>query len=304
MPAAPYFDLQVNGFAGVDFQRDDVDAAALERAMEALLRHGTGKILLTLITDSPDALCRRLEHFRNLREASPAAREIIAGFHLEGPWLLPEPGYHGAHDPRRMSAPDLRTFDLFQEAAGGLLRLVTLAPELPGSAELIAHAAAGGVRTAIGHSNASDADIDAAIRAGMTLCTHVGNGVPVTMHRHDNVIQRVLARDELTAVFIPDGIHLPPGVLRNFVRAKPPGKVLFTTDCMAAAGAGPGRYSLAHVEVEVGEDGVVREPGKETFAGSSLTMDRAVENVAGFLGWPREDAVAACSIRVACMLGL
>lgn len=304
MPAAPYFDLQVNGFAGVDFQRDDVDAAALERAMEALRRHATGKILLTLITDRPDALCRRLEHFRKLRDASPLARQVIAGFHLEGPWLLPEPGYHGAHDPRQMSAPDLRTFDLFHDASGGLLRLVTLAPELPGSPELIAHAASRGVRTAIGHSNASDAHIDAAIQAGMTLCTHVGNGVPVILHRHDNVIQRVLARDELTAVFIPDGIHLPPGVLRNFVRAKPPGKVLFTTDCMAAAGGGPGRYSLAHVEVEVGEDGVVREPGKETFAGSSLTMDRAVENVAGFLGWPREDAVAACSIRVACMLGL
>jgi N-acetylglucosamine-6-phosphate deacetylase len=304
MPAAPYFDLQVNGFAGVDFQRDDVDAAGLDRAMEALLRHGTGKILLTLITDHPDALCRRLEHFRRLREVSPVAREVIAGFHLEGPWLLPEPGYHGAHDPLRMSAPDVRTFDLFQEAAGGLLRLVTLAPELPGSPELISYAASRGVRTAIGHSNASAEHIDTAIQAGMTLCTHVGNGVPVMMHRHNNVIQRVLARDELTAVFIPDGIHLLPGVLRNFVRAKPPGKVLFTTDCMAAAGAGPGRYSLAHVEVEVGEDGVVREPGKETFAGSSLTMDRAVENVSAFLGWSREDAVAACSVRVACMLGL
>ena len=304
MPAAPYFDLQVNGFAGVDFQRDDVDAAALDRAMDGLLRQGTGKILLTLITDHADVLCRRLEHFRKLRDASPLAREVIAGFHLEGPWLLPEPGYHGAHDPRRMSAPDLRMFDLFQEAAGGLLRLVTLAPELPGSPELIAHAAAHGVKTAIGHSNASDAAIDAAIRAGMTLCTHVGNGVPVTLHRHDNVIQRVLARDELTAVFIPDGIHLPPVVLRNFVRAKPPGKVLFTTDCMAAAGGGPGRYSLAQVEVEVGEDGVVREPGKETFAGSSLTMDRAAENVCSFLGWSREDAVAACSTGVANALGL
>jgi len=304
MPAdAPYFDLQVNGFAGVDFQRDGVDAAALDHALHALLHHGTGRILLTLITDTADALCRRLEHFRKLRDASPLAREIIAGFHLEGPWLLPVPGYHGAHDPTRMSAPDTHLLDRFQEAAGGLLRLVTLAPELPGSAELIAHAARQAVRTSIGHSDASEAEIDAAISAGMTLCTHVGNGVPVILHRHDNVIQRVLARDELTAVFIPDGIHLPPGVLRNLVRAKPPGKVLFTTDCMAAAGAGPGRYTLGRVEAEVGADGVVREPGKETFAGSSLTMDRAVENVCSFTGWPHADAVAACSSRVAHVLG-
>lgn len=300
----PYFDLQVNGFAGVDFQRDDVDAAALERAMEALLRHRTGGILLTLITDHVDALCHRLEHFRALREASPLARRVIAGFHLEGPWLLPEPGYHGAHDPARMVRPLLEDFARLEAAAGGLLRLVTIAPELPGAPELIAHATARGVRTSIGHSNASADDIDTAISAGMTLCTHVGNGVPVLLHRHDNIIQRVLSRDELTAVFIPDGIHLPPSVLRNFVRVKPPGKVLFTTDCMAAAGAGPGRYTLSRLEVEVGDDGVVREPGKETFAGSSLTMDQAMENARAFLGWSRADAVAACSSSVASVLGV
>lgn len=301
---APYFDLQVNGFAGVDFQRDAVEAAELDHAVLGLLRHRTGGILLTLITDKVDVLCRRLEHFRKLREASSLNRKVIAGFHLEGPWLLPEPGYHGAHDPACMSAPDLKAFSLLQEAAGGLLRLVTLAPELPGAPELIAHAASEGVRTAIGHSNASEADIDAAISAGMTLCTHVGNGVPITLHRHDNIIQRVLSRDELTALFIPDGIHLPPGVLRNLVRAKPPGKALFTTDCMSAAGAGPGRYSLGRVQVEVKEDGVVREPGKQTFAGSSLTMDRAVENVCSYLGWSREEAVTACSKGITDALGL
>lgn len=302
--AAPLFDLQVNGFAGIDFQRDDLSAAMLDHAVRALLHHGTGKILLTLITDPVDHLCRRLERIEKLLSASPEAREVIAGYHLEGPWLLPEPGYHGAHDPAMMRSPDPADFARLESAAGGRLKLITLAPELPGSPEIISMAKAKGVRTAIGHSNASDAQIDAAIKAGLTLCTHLGNGVPALLHRHDNIIQRLLARDELTAVFIPDGIHLPPAVLRNLVRAKPTGKVLFTTDCMAAAGAGPGRFSLGRLELEVGGDGVVREPGKENFAGSSLTMDRAVENVRGFLGWTQEEALAACSSGVAAALGL
>ncbi|MDR1280108.1 MAG: N-acetylglucosamine-6-phosphate deacetylase [Opitutaceae bacterium] len=304
--SAPFLDLQVNGYAGVDFQQNGLTPAALEHAMQALLAHGTGRILLTLITDSIDAMCARLEYIERLRRRSELARRIIAGYHLEGPWLLPEPGYHGAHNPALMKAPKLADFCRLHEASGEQIRLVTLAPEWPGSPGFIAHITGKRIRTAIGHSNASDDEIDAAIAAGLTLCTHLGNGVPAQLHRHDNIIQRLLARDELTAVFIPDGIHIPAPVLRNFVRAKPPGKALFTTDCMAAAAAaaGPGRYTLGRIVTEVGLDGVVREPGKENFAGSALTMDHAANNVQAFLGWNREQAFAACSTGVATALGL
>lgn len=302
--SASYFDLQVNGFAGVDFQRDDLTPAMLEKAVAGLLFHGTGRILLTLITDTVDRLCRRLENIERMRQGSSALRSVIVGYHLEGPWLLPEKGYHGAHDPTLMVRPDLTGLRRFWAASGGNLRLITLAPELPGSAEVIAEASRLGVRTSIGHSNADEHQIDEAIAAGLTLCTHLGNAVPTLLHRHDNIIQRLLARDELTAVFIPDGIHLPPAVLRNFVRAKPSGKVLFTTDCMAAAAAGQGKFTLGKVVVEVGDDGVVREPGRDNFAGSSLTMDRAMGNVRSYLGWSAEEAVATCSTRVAEALGL
>ena len=176
--------------------------------------------------------------------------------------------------------------------------------EWPGSPEFIRHLVASGVTASIGHSNAGDAAIDAAVAAGLTMCTHVGNGVPQQMHRHDNIIQRLLARDELTAVFIPDGIHLPPATLRNFVRAKPRAQVLFTTDCMAAAGAPSGRYTIGHIEVEAGVDGVVREPGKPNFAGSSLAMDAAVENVRRFTGWTEAEAVHACGDGVRAALKL
>ena len=107
---APFFDLQVNGFAGVDFQQDNLEPAALDHAMQGLIIHNTGRILLTLITDEIDVLCRRLEHLTKLRQESPLARQIIAGFHLEGPWLLPMAGFRGAHDPSKLTAPTLPDF--------------------------------------------------------------------------------------------------------------------------------------------------------------------------------------------------
>ncbi|MFI5356085.1 MAG: N-acetylglucosamine-6-phosphate deacetylase [Opitutales bacterium] len=304
-PAGPdYFDLQVNGFAGVDFQQPDLDQAALTQAVDGLLTHRTGRILFTLITDRIDSLCAKLANVERCRQRDPKLARVIAGYHIEGPYLSPLPGYHGAHDPALMKPPVIAEFERMQAAANGHIRLVTLAPEQPGSPEFIRHITHAGVVASIGHSAADDRQIDAAIAAGLTLCTHLGNGVPTQLHRHDNIVQRLLARDELCAVFIPDGIHLPPAVLRNFVRAKPRDKVLFTTDCMAAAGAGPGRFRIGRFEVEVGADGVVREPGKPNFAGSSLAMDRAVENVRQFLGWTEAEARAACGPRVAASVGL
>lgn len=312
MPSAPhssrpdggYFDLQVNGFAGVDFQRTYLTPADLERILDGLARHATTGILWTLITDTIDGLAQKLEVAERLRAENARAQTAIVGYHIEGPYLLPEPGYHGAHDPKKMKRPDCAEFDRLWKVTNGRVKLITIAPEWPGTPEFVRHVVSHGVRVAIGHSNADDRAIDAAIEAGMTMCTHVGNGVPMQMHRHDNIIQRVLARDELTAVFIPDGIHVTPRTLKNFVRAKPRDKVLFTSDCMAAAGAPPGRYTIAHLEVEVGEDRIVREPGKSSFAGSAVTMDVAAKNVATFLGWSPAEADAACGSRVREFFGL
>lgn len=299
-----FFDLQVNGFAGVDFQQDDLGARDLSRAVDALLSHRTDRILLTLITDGIDRLCAKLERIEAVRRRNPRIAATVAGYHIEGPYMLPQRGYSGAHDARLMRPPSIREFDRLWEASAGNIRLVTLAPELPGSPEFIRHLVSRRVRVSVGHSNADERSIDEAIRAGLSLCTHLGNGVPQKIHRHDNVIQRLLARDELYAAFIPDGIHLPPFVLRNFVRAKPMDRVLFTTDCMAAAGAPPGKYRLGRMAMQVGADGIVRQPGeKRSFAGSSLTMDAAARNVQHMVGWTRAHAASACSQRVAKFLG-
>jgi len=304
---APYtglFDLQVNGFNGVDFQQPDIDHATLTRAVDGLLAHDTDRILFTLITDRIDSLCVKLANIEKLRAADPKIARMIVGYHIEGPYMSPLPGFHGAHDPELMKDPDIVEFKLLQEAANGNIRLITLAPEHPNSAEFIRHITANKVVAAIGHSDASEEQIDEAISAGLTMCTHLGNGIPVNMHRHDNPMQRQLARDELIGSFIPDGIHIPGPVLKSLVRAKPRDKVIFTTDCMSAAGAGPGRYRIDRFEVDVGADGVVREPGKPNFAGSSLTMDKGIENICSFLGWTEAEAREACSSRVAASLGM
>jgi N-acetylglucosamine-6-phosphate deacetylase len=283
-----FFDHQVNGFAGVDFQREGVSLHQMQTVVKALQQHLTTGIYITLITDSIERLEHKLRAFELLCQQDDEITQVVRGYHLEGPYLSPQPGFCGAHPPQHMKAPDLWEFDRLQQAANGRIRLVTLAPEWPGSADFIRELSSRGVINSIGHSNASHAEIDASIEAGLRLCTHLGNGVPAVLHRHDNIIQRLLARDELTAAFIPDGIHLPPHVLRNYVRAKPADKVLFTTDCMAAAAAAPGRYTLGDLEIDVEADQTVKMPGSPTFAGSALTMDRAAKNVAEWLGWDRE----------------
>lgn len=284
------FDFQINGFAGVDFQRDDLDSTRLHRAVTALREHGAAKIFVALITDEVDRLCRRFARLEALRAHDPLARDVIAGYHLEGPWLSPEAGYRGAHPAGPMHAPTVAEFDRLQDAANGQIRLVTLAPEWPDSPAFIRNVTRREVHVSLGHTNATDAQIDAAIAAGARFATHVGNGTPALLHRHDNITQRLLARDELIACFIPDGIHLPPFVLRNFFRAKPAARVLFTTDAMAGAGAAPGRYTLGAMEIEVGFDGVARQPNGSGFAGSTLTPADGVRRVAEYLGLQTSDA--------------
>ncbi len=298
------FDFQVNGFGGVDFQSESLTLDEMAVAVSGLQTHRMAVILFTLITDDVDALCRKFENIERIRARSDAVASVVQGYHLEGPWISREPGYRGAHPLDRIRAARLADYHRLRDAAGGRLKLITLAPEVDGALDIVEAARKDGIRISLGHTNATDGDINEAIKRGATLATHLGNGVPQEMHRHDNVVQRLLARDELIACFIPDGIHLPPPVLQNFVRAKPKGRFFFTTDCMAAAGAPPGAYQIGPHRVEVGSDGVVRMPGDRNFAGSSLTLDQGVENVANWLKLEAADVVEICSRSAAEHFGL
>jgi len=297
------FDVQINGFAGVDFHDPRVAADDVARAVRALAAHQTLRFFVTFVTDGREALLEKIRHFEEIRAADAPVGEAVCGYHLEGPWLSAVAGYRGAHDPAKMRPPDTRELEAMQAAAHGNIRLVTLAPELEGSVELIRAARSMGIHISLGHTDANVEQIDRAIAAGAEFCTHLGNAVPLQMARHDNVVQRLLARDELTAFLIPDGIHLPPFVLKNFFRAKPSGRAVFTTDAVAAAGAGPGRHRSGGIEVEVGPDGVVRLPSG-LLAGSALTPDQGLGNVMRWLGLDAGLARRLWSTEVASRFGI
>ena len=303
-PEVSLFDFQVNGFAGVDFQSRNLELSELQHAVSRLRWHRMQRIFLTLVTDTIDEMCRKLEALEANCSRDPDLAKTIVGYHLEGPWISSEEGYNGAHPLDKVCRPKESDLWRLWEASGGRIKLITLAPEVKDAIPMIELITGQGIRVGLGHTNAGERDIDDAISAGATLATHLGNAVPSLLHRQDNVIQRLLSRDELIACLIPDGVHLPPFVLRNFFRTKAPGKTFFTTDCMAAAGAPPGRFTLADIDLEVGEDGIVHLPGDSRFAGSSLTLDRGVIHIAEWLGVSSEEAVTLCSSCAADHFGL
>lgn len=270
MPAL--FDPQVNGFAGVDFQQDDLTSDQLLHAIRELRRHACSGILLTLITDEWPRMMKRLAHIKRLRDASPELTEAIPGFHIEGPFLSAEEGYRGAHNPALMIDP---TPDHIRELHGltsDCVTLMTLAPERPGAIRAIEEATKHEIKTSAGHTNATNQQLKDAVKAGAVGFTHVGNGCPRTLDRQDNIIWRAV-NSGLTLGIIPDAIHVSPDLFQIIfsARSRYHHGIYFTTDAMAAAGAPPGTYTIGKIKVDVGSDGVVRLPGQPYFAGSALT---------------------------------
>ena len=217
-------------------------------------------------------------------ESDSLSRRMCPGIHLEGPYLNPEDGPRGAHPREFIRKPEWDEFLRFQEAGRGRIRLITLAPETEGAIPFIEKAVSEGIALGIGHTNASEEILEDAVRAGARLSTHLGNGAHAILPRHRNPIQKQLSLDQLTASIIADGVHLPDYIVQNFVRAKGADRILLTTDAMAGADAPPGRYTLGDLEVDVGSDRAARLKGTPYLAGSTLTMDRAVENVMRFSG--------------------
>jgi len=286
-----FIDLQVNGFGGVDFNVASLSVCAAERAARALLAHGTTRVLTTLITAAPDELCARASRLREARASSATVGQVFAGIHLEGPFLCPEDGPRGAHPKKHCRPPSYDEFRRIRDVSAGEIRLVTLAPELPGSLALIEALRKEGVIVAIGHHQAGDEAIDAAVRAGATLCTHLGNGCHAMLPRLANYVQSQLADDRLLASFIADGFHIPPGTLKNFIRAKGVERSILITDAVGPAAAAGNEYALPFDDVEVLPDGRVVLPGTSFLAGSTLTMPDAVANVAKWTGCTRAEAV-------------
>jgi N-acetylglucosamine-6-phosphate deacetylase len=263
-------DLQINGYAGVDFQQDHLSAADLEQATRALRADGCQRWLLTLITDDWSRLMSRLQHLRQLRDQSDLLKQSILGWHIEGPFLSPEPGYAGAHSPDSMCDPRPDHIRQLRQITGQDPVLLTLAPERSGALDAIRLAVSLGIKVSLGHTNASADVLRLAVNAGATGFTHLGNGCPRDLDRHDNILWRVLDTPGLTISFIIDQIHIAPALLRLAHRILKPDQLFYTTDAMSAAGAPPGLYPLGSLQLQVGEDQIVRQPGSPLFAGSAL----------------------------------
>jgi len=288
--APGFVDIQINGFAGVDYNDPAAPHASIARSLEALFATGTTRIFPTVITGAPEAMTGALRNLAAARSSLPYGRAMEA-FHVEGPHISPDDGPRGAHPRRWVRAPSTDEYRRWQEAAEGNVRLVTVSPEWPGITSYIEKLTGEGVVVSIGHTKASAEQIAEAVRAGATLSTHLGNGAHSELRRHPNYIWDQLAEDRLAASFIVDGIHLGRSFLKVALRAKGLERAVLITDAVMPAGCAPGPYRLGEVEVELLADERVVLRGGERLAGSSLRMDRGIENLMRLAGLSLAEAV-------------
>src|SRR5580700_2150444 len=285
-----WIDLQVNGFAGVDYNSASSTPEDIALSIRAMFACGVTRFFPTVITGPPGSMSAALRNLANAKE-SIAGGSAMEAFHLEGPYISPEDGPRGAHPARWVRPPDLDEFRRMQEAARGNIRLVTLSPEWPQAPRFIEAMIQQGVVVSIGHTRASATQISDAVSAGATLSTHVGNGADAVLPRHPNYLWEQLADDRLAASFIVDGFHLPPSFLNVALRAKGLERSLLVTDAVMPAGCDPGPYRLGEVDVELHADGSVRLAGGSRLAGSALRMDQAIANVMRTAGLSLREAV-------------
>ncbi len=274
-----FFDLQVNGFAGVDFNDAALTPDALDHALAAMRQTGVTGCLPTLITADAATLEARLDALDRAVARSRLGPEMVPGFHLEGPFLNPSPGTAGCHPPGAMVPPDTALLGRLIAGRARPLLMLTVAPERPGAPSLIEWAMARGITVALGHHAADAAAIGAAVEAGARMSTHLGNALPRMLDKFENPLIAQLADDRLAVSLIADGVHVPPPALRVFVRAKGVARCVLVTDGTAASAAPAGDYGFAGMTIRRHEDGAVRVPGTDRLAGSSLTLDRAVANI-------------------------
>jgi len=284
--APPLLDLQINGYGGIDFQQDDLTPDDLLQAVTKIQSAGCTRFLLTLISDHWPVMLRRLDHFRTLRAQSGQLRTAIAGWHIEGPFLSAQPGFCGAHDPSVMLDPKSEYIDALRELTANDPVLLTLAPERADAISVISRAVSLGIKVSLGHTNAPRKRLIQALKASATGFTHLGNGCPKQLDRHDNILWRIFETPGFTVSLIPDMIHVAPVLFRLVHNLIGAASIYYVSDAMAAAGAPPGKYKLARLELEVGDDQIVRLPGSANFAGSALEPIDGIFRAAEMLNCP------------------
>lgn len=294
-----FFDVHFHGAANHDVM--EATPEALATIGKFLASHGIGSYFATTVTAPMDATLRALEGLaREISRASqPTVEARPIGIHLEGPFL--SHARRGVHPPEHLKEPSIPLFDRMFEAAGGHVKLMTLAPELPGAAEFAAHAISKGVRVSIGHSDATAEQAAPVIAGGAASATHTFNAMRPLNHREPSILSTVLTNDSLYAELICDGVHVAPEIVRLWWRMKQAGRGILITDAISATGMPNGSYKLGGLDVQVA-DGVAMANG--VLAGSVLTLDRALQNFIAFTGASLEDALRLLTTNPAAMTGL
>jgi len=278
--APGYVDLQVNGYAGVDLNQDDLPTESLHAMCMRLRADGVAGILATIVTDELEVMERRLRRLAALWAADSLARDVIWGIHIEGPFINGAPGFLGAHLANAVRPAEPDAMQRLLDAAGGLVRMVTLAPECDANLRVTRLLAGQGIVVSAGHCDPSLDLLRAAIDAGLSMFTHLGNACPTVLPRHDNIIQRVLSQDErLSISFIADGVHVPFMALGNYLRCAGLNRCVIVTDAISAAGLGPGTYPVGSQMAEVDTDLIAWAPGRARLIGSTSTMPRMAKNL-------------------------
>jgi N-acetylglucosamine-6-phosphate deacetylase len=276
-----FVDLQVNGFGGADFSSPELTEEQIIDVCGALAREGTAAFLPTLLSGSRELYERNLPLLARIMERHEAGRRM-PGLHLEGPFLSPEEGARGVHDPQFIRLPDIGFFDELYELARGRIRVLTIAAELPGADRLARHASEMGVSVSLGHQLAGTDDMARLRDAGAVLLTHVGNGIPLNIHRHHNPLWAALAADELAIMLITDGHHLPAALTKVILRCREPENLIVVSDSSPVAGLAPGRHRWGSVQAILEENGYLHEEDGPYLAGSSATMLDCMNHLASF----------------------
>jgi N-acetylglucosamine-6-phosphate deacetylase len=303
MIAPALLDIQVNGFRGHDFNRADADPEEVQGVLSALGKAGVGLCCPTVVTASFEHMagCLRAIDAACADESMAAA---IPAIHIEGPSISAEDGPRGAHPAAHVRPPSWDEFCRLQEAAGGRIGIVTLAPEAPGAIPFIERLAAAGVVVAMGHTDIRPDDVQRAVAAGARLSTHLGNGAHATLPRHPNYIWQQMAEDRLWASIIPDGHHLPPAVLKSIIRSKQVERTILISDAVNIAGLPAGDYEFAGHPVELTDTGKIQLKGTPFLAGSSLALAQGVANAVRLGGVTLSEAVRMATLNPARLLGI
>jgi N-acetylglucosamine-6-phosphate deacetylase len=297
-------DNQVNGYAGVDFSGSRLTIGGIRKAANAILKDGVTSFLPTLVTNSHENLIKNFTILDEALRNDKILSDSVPGFHLEGPYISPADGYRGCHPPEHIRKPSWDEFTAYNEASGGRIIQVTIAPELPGSEEFIRKCAENGIIIAMGHSNATSEQISRAVENGITLSTHLGNGCANLIHRHLNPIWPQLSDDRLTPSIIADGHHLLREEIRVFYKVKGAENIILTSDVVSLAGMSPGKYAFMGSEVTLTEEGMLLNEEMNCLAGASFPLKKGVENMMNFTGCSLTKAINMASHNVARIYGL